>query len=438
MGCVGNLKKRKIFIIMVFFGFALNFLFRHVVHMALLVYTFENDQASKALNERAKLQFFYGYSALQIPCARLAEIFGGKTISGVGILFASLLSVIMPFAVQIGGFESLIFINFFIGISLAGFIPAIFNMASKWIPAEERGNLVIAFAATQLGQSSLAVSMQFRNTLSTEVVFIIPAILGIFWTLCWYILVSDSPLTHPTITREERNYIVRKKESQGTIYNVIDCPWFEILFDSHVWVICSVHTCYWFSAIFLTTKEENFLKERFNLSPLENPLPIISPYFLASITIFLSGILIDFLYSINVPLTYLQKSWTLISTFIPAIALVGLISCQDNVQLTLFFYVLGVTFSYWVIGGYYLSFLDIAPNFAATLNGIAATIANIGLIMIQEVMHGLDSGGVDNQQIWENRHSFVSALLFTAGILYTLFGNSHFVDWNIPYKYEDV
>ena len=42
-----------------------------------------------------------------------------------------------------------------------------------------------------------------------ESVFYVFGILSLIWFLAWAFLISDSPDTHPTISREERDYIKR-------------------------------------------------------------------------------------------------------------------------------------------------------------------------------------------------------------------------------------
>lgn len=57
------------------------------------------------------------------------------------------------------------------------------------------------------------------STLSWEYVFYITGLLGFVWSVLWFILVFDSPASHPRITPEEREYI----ESR-----LIICPYKEL------------------------------------------------------------------------------------------------------------------------------------------------------------------------------------------------------------------
>ena len=66
----------------------------------------DHDQSGEKFDWDSKTQglvlgsFFYGYVATQLPGGRLAEIFGGKWIFGIGILMTSVFPVIMPWAAK--------------------------------------------------------------------------------------------------------------------------------------------------------------------------------------------------------------------------------------------------------------------------------------------------------------------------------------------------
>jgi sugar phosphate permease len=47
------------------------------------------------------------------------------------------------------------------------------------------------------------------NKLGWESVFYVFGVLGIVWFLFWWWLVYDTPQSHPTISRQEKEYILR-------------------------------------------------------------------------------------------------------------------------------------------------------------------------------------------------------------------------------------
>ena len=45
--------------------------------------------------------FFYGYVLTQVPGGRLAELFGGKLVYGLGVLMTAVFTLLSPIAAQI-------------------------------------------------------------------------------------------------------------------------------------------------------------------------------------------------------------------------------------------------------------------------------------------------------------------------------------------------
>ena len=46
--------------------------------------------------------FFYGYVLTQLPGGRLAEVFGGKWLFGVGVLITAVFTLLTPVAAKAG------------------------------------------------------------------------------------------------------------------------------------------------------------------------------------------------------------------------------------------------------------------------------------------------------------------------------------------------
>lgn len=51
-------------------------------------------------------------------------------------------------------------------------------------------------------------------------IFHLSSFCGILWTVCWYLLVFDSPNSHPTISEEEKIKIQRKRRNLKNDPNV--------------------------------------------------------------------------------------------------------------------------------------------------------------------------------------------------------------------------
>lgn len=59
--------------------------------------------------------FFYGYLITQIPGGRMAEVFGGKWLFGLGVLCTAILTLLTPLAAR-WGYAALIVLRILEGL----------------------------------------------------------------------------------------------------------------------------------------------------------------------------------------------------------------------------------------------------------------------------------------------------------------------------------
>lgn len=95
--------------------------------------------------------FFYGYVLTQIPGGRIAEMYGGKLVYGLGIFFTAVFTILSPIAAYTH-------IYFFIAVrAVAGFAegvtyPAMHAMLARWIPPLERSKFAAyVYAGSNIG-----------------------------------------------------------------------------------------------------------------------------------------------------------------------------------------------------------------------------------------------------------------------------------------------
>lgn len=91
--------------------------------------------------------------------------------------------------------------------------PTATSMISKWVPNMERTTLgAFVLAGTQFGTviglplSGWLCSVPLDN--GWPLTFYVPGIVGVLWFIGWALLVYDNPSVHPTISIEEKNYIL--------------------------------------------------------------------------------------------------------------------------------------------------------------------------------------------------------------------------------------
>ena len=153
--------------------------------------------------------FFYGYVVTQIPGGFLSEKYGGKWFYGLGTLCTAVLTLLTPLAAKVG-VRCFVLCRILEGLGEGMTYPAMHSMMSKWVPLNERSKYVTLITIeTQFGT---IISMALSGPMSAHIIwqstFYLFGALSCAWFLFWYLLVSNTPQTHPRITRKELDYIV--------------------------------------------------------------------------------------------------------------------------------------------------------------------------------------------------------------------------------------
>ncbi|KFB47840.1 hypothetical protein ZHAS_00015886 [Anopheles sinensis] len=151
--------------------------------------------------------YFYGYLVSSLPAGVFAERFGGRNMVGLSLAFSALLTALTPLAAEYGMWATIV--NRVILGVLGGFLyPALHNLISKWAPPDEKGKFVSALMGGTFGTViTWPLVGVLIETVGWSFAFYIPAVISAIVAALWYIIVADSPSSHPRINAEERDYI---------------------------------------------------------------------------------------------------------------------------------------------------------------------------------------------------------------------------------------
>lgn len=87
--------------------------------------------------------FFYGYVLTQLPGGRLAELFGGKWLYGVGVLVTSVFTLLTPMAAHTSLYL-LYAVRIIEGLGEGVTFPAMVAMLARWSAPQERSRYLIS------------------------------------------------------------------------------------------------------------------------------------------------------------------------------------------------------------------------------------------------------------------------------------------------------
>ncbi|KAJ8979410.1 hypothetical protein NQ317_015842 [Molorchus minor] len=392
---------RQVLNIMVILGFMFNYMLRVNLTIA-IVDMIKTNTTSNSSNTTAPSKFvpegnrfewtieqkndilgsfFWGYILTELPGGRLAEVVGAKRIFGGGMLAASVLTILTPAACNINYYVILI-LRALLGFCLGATWPAIPPMAAKWIPPLERSKFIANMMASSLGAAlTLPVCGFLISTLGWESVFYVTGVIGLVWSILWYVLVFDSPAQHPRISREERLYIEDKitdgEGGKGVKPSTV--PWLKILTSLPVWAIIVTHGCSVFGYFTVVNQLPTYMKDVLHFNIKENgvlsSLPYLGKYVMAVLASWLADKLRQ---SGRLSTTATRKSFTTVAVLTPALLMAIQAIWGVSAPLSVTVFTTSLFFNGAVTAGYLSNALDIAPNFSGTIFGLANTLSSLG------------------------------------------------------------
>ncbi|CAO1314915.1 unnamed protein product [Diamesa tonsa] len=384
-------KRRYLVVLMAFFGFFNVYALRVNLSVAIVAMTenrtilhengttsydqyFDWDSKQKGF---VLSSFFYGYILTQFAGGYYSSRMGGNLIFGVGIGMTALLTLITPWAANMG-VGTLIAVRVVEGIFEGVTFPCIHAVWSRWSPPLERSRMAsLAFAGNYAGT---VVSMPLSGILAVkygwESIFYVFGAIGCIWFVCWIVIVKKSPQEDPFITEEEKRYIVNSLGNRK-VGEVLTPPWKQIFTSTAVWAIVASHFSENWGFYTLLTQLPTFLKDTLHFQLEKTGFVSAIPYLTMGILLGVSGYLAD---------------WTQVKGYLTTTQVRRYFNCGAFLAQTVFMmlaaYLLEPTISVVCItiavglgafawSGFAVNHLDVAPQYASILMGISNTFATV-------------------------------------------------------------
>lgn len=441
---------RQILNIMVILGFMFNYMLRVNLTIAIVdmvetnTTNITNTNSSKGRIDDTKFNwdteqknavlgsFFWGYVLTELPGGRMAEIVGARKIFGGGMLMASILTVLTPAACYLNYYVILI-LRAVLGFFLGATWPAIPPMAASWIPPMERSKFIANMMASSLGAAlTMPVCGYLISTVGWASVFYVTGVVGIVWSVLWFVLIYDSPAQHPRITKEERLEIETKiADGQGgKSKKPSSVPWKQIFMSMPVWAIVVTHGCSVFGYFTVVNQLPTYMKDVLHFNIKENgllsSLPYLGKYIMAVISSYLADKLRQ---SGKLSTTATRKFFTTFAVFVPGLLMIIQVFWGMDAILSVTVFTVSLFFNGAVTAGYLANGLDIAPNFSGTIFGLANTLSSFGgwlsTKIVAVITYKESSFATWKYVFW--------ILVFTyvfGALMYLVFGSGKLQKWN--------
>lgn len=376
--------------------------------------------------------FFWGYLVIQAPAGQLGQFISPKLLLLFSNLFSAVLAGLTPSAAFMGGWKLVCALRVCQGLCQGFAVPLTYNLVSKWAPPSER-NRFVGFSLNG-GTLGATVAMPLCGLLASSSggwpsIFYFSCAIGVCWSLLWAWLGADSPAAHSTISEKERDYIQRSLVHTSQSQN-LKTPWKAIFTSIPFWALIIAHLGNGWAFSMIITEMPSYINSVLQFNIQTNGFLSALPYLSMWALTFPICWLADFFKRNNILSDNVaRKLWTTISQTGGAILLVtmGFVGRDAVAAMTLL--TITVSLGSFLFSGFNINHLDLAPNFAGVLMGIANGLENITTILAP-----LTVGWVvtDPASAEDWRIAFIiSALVSIAGnLVFVIFGSTKIQPWN--------
>ncbi|XP_051154856.1 sialin [Leptopilina boulardi] len=363
----------------------------------------------------------------QLPGGLLARRYGTKIIFGWANLLTALMGLMIPFATNYHLY-ALVFLRVIQGFVAGVIWPAMHDMTARWIPPHERSKFVSSYLGSSVGAAiTYPLCALVITWFNWQAAFYVTSILGIIWFVFWHFLVFDSPSQHPRISSREKCDIIESLPISNRDEKV---PWRRILSSGPLWIaIIAQYGGTWGFLTFMTQAPSYFnYIHGWNI----NATGVLSglPHVLRMLFSYMFGILSDWLLKTKrLSLTDVRKLATFMCTIFQGILTLGLGSSGCHSNLAIIFMMAGTAVNGAVSSGTLAVFVDLSSNYASVILGFCNLIA-ASSGFLSPLLVGLLTTNNQTVDSWRIVFSISSILLLVSGFIFMLFGTSEEQSWN--------
>ena len=240
--------------------------------------------------------FALGYALFQIPAGILADRLGPRRVLTMVVGLWSLFTGLTAMAFN---FVSMLVVRFLFGAGEAGAFPNMARAAYSWIPMAERGRVQgINFSGSRLGAAfALPAVAWMISSFGWKASFVVLCAAGVVWAGLFYLWFRDDPTEHPTLSDEERTYILEHRqssESAAAAPKKLSAG--TLLGSRNMWMTMGQYLASNFTFFFCLSWLYPHVKARYGLDMVEAGFYASLPLFFGAFGNWFSGWMVDAIY----------------------------------------------------------------------------------------------------------------------------------------------
>ncbi len=314
--------------------------------------------------------FFVGYLLLQVVGGRLADRVGGKFVLGLGVLVWSLFTILTPAAAYVG-LVPLLLARVGLGLGEAVTFPSIYTIYARSIPLVERSRAIgITNSGIPAGTIvGLMTTPVIVRGLGWPWAFYVFGGLGLLWFLFWRRSAPDEAVGFRTSGPQQ----AAENSGVGALSRP---PWRALLSNGPVRALIVAHFCNNWSLYVLLSWLPTFVNKGLGVDYAAVGWFTMVPH-VASFAFFnIAGSVADRLIAGGMDVGRARKLMMTVAFGGLGTALVA-VGSVHSAWMAIAVMAAGNAFGSFVVGGFSVNHMDIAPRHAGALMGITNTAGTI-------------------------------------------------------------
>ncbi|TDG48327.1 hypothetical protein AWZ03_005282 [Drosophila navojoa] len=432
---------RHLQILLLFAALTVGFAMRVNLSVAIVAMAeFPEYNWSERIKSLVLSSFFWGYVTTQVPAGPLARRFGGKVTILSGLSICSVLTVLTPLCVRLGGWQVLCALRLVEGVFQGLLFPSCHTVISAWVPPNERATMGnFAYVGFQFGTIvMLATSGLLASMGGWPSIFYASGAAGCLWSVAYYFWGASTPAQSKRITPEERELIElghaseRTEDAELPSHHQIT-PWLSFFKSPAVLALIAVQSAYAFGFWTLLTQIPSYMKNVLGKDIKANALLSALPYATMFVLSFVFAWLSKRLQRTEcVSLSWNRKLFNSIGMLGPMgllIALGYVPASMDTLAVVLLTFTVAIGSA--SNSGFLINHIDLSPNFAGIIMGICNCFANCMSLAAPLVVGGIVTDN-NNVQQWRQVFFLAAGIYFVGNALFVIFGRTSVQPWNDP------
>jgi MFS family permease len=230
--------------------------------------------------------FFFSYAAFEIPTGALGDRVGPRRVLTRVVTWWSAFTSITG---MVSSYPLLLIVRFLFGMGEAGAYPNASIVIGRWIPQHKRASVWgIIWMTSQIGAAIaplLVVPIQLHYGWRTS--FYVFGILGLIWSVVWYVWFRDSPREMSGVTPAEREEIGEDPPARHA-----GMPWGIALRSAMFWRVAAIGASYVYVIGFFQSWLQTYLVKGRGFTAAALVFSTV-PYLVGACANFIGGIVSD-------------------------------------------------------------------------------------------------------------------------------------------------